>query len=384
MKRAGKHSSASESPDKVGFTTELERDDEDNLLRDDDMNNPPLTTSPVASAKANDTLESTLLKINDNMLSVSKSMSSVQETLARFADGQRPAKRQRVDEMSDSDIDIDTNNDASDSDSDTLLKKGEKSSPTRELKDDLLDTIANDLNADEQTDQDVSDKLAKLVNKRWSEKLTSDKLTEKLKKHSRPGNLSSLVAPRVNPEIWANMGHTARRVDLRASNTQNILAKVGTIIAKCTDDLLKAREKDAKKIDLDEMVSSHTDALALLGHSQYELSLKRREAIKPSLKKEYAALCSTNVPVTSLLFGDDLQQQLNNIKASNKISQVSANVNKPHKAGYKGSSSNSGKHRPSDQYYRGSFHSHNRWKHRGEKSKNFKSPLYKKKEGGNN
>ena len=86
------------------------------------MNNPPLTTSPVASAKANDTLESTLLKINDNMLTVSKSMSSVQETFARFADGQRPAKRQRVDEISDSDIDIDTNNDASDSNSDTLLK----------------------------------------------------------------------------------------------------------------------------------------------------------------------------------------------------------------------------------------------------------------------
>ena len=124
MKKAGKHSSASESPDKDGFTIELERDDEDTLLRDDDMNNPPkLTTSPVASAKANDTLESTLLKINDNMLSVSKSMSSVQETLARFADGQRPAKRQRVDEMSDSDIDIDTNNDTSDCDSDTLLKK---------------------------------------------------------------------------------------------------------------------------------------------------------------------------------------------------------------------------------------------------------------------
>ena len=213
----------------------------------------------------------------------------------------------------------------------------------------------------------MSDKLAKLVNKRWSEKLTSDKLTEKLKKHSRPGNLSRLVAPRVNPKIWANMGHTARRVDLRASNTQNILAKVGTIIAKCTDNSLKAREKDAKKIDLDEMVSFHTDALVLLGHSQYELSLKRREAIKPSLKKEYAALCSLNVPITSLLFGDDLQQQLNNIKASNRISQVSTNVNKPHKAGYNGSSSNSGKHRPSDQYYRRSFPSHSRWKRRGEK-----------------
>ena len=96
--------------------------------------------------------------------------------------------------------------------------------------------------------------------------------------------------------------------------------------------MLTAREKDAKKIDLDEMVGFHTDALALLGHSQYELSMKRREAIRPSLKRECAALCSPNVPVTSLLFGDDLQQQLNNIKASHKISQVSANVNKSQKA----------------------------------------------------
>ena len=40
------------------------------------------------------------------------------------------------------------------------------------------------------------------------------------------------------------------------------------------------------------MVSCHTDALALLGHSQYELLLKRREAIRPSLKREYAELLS--------------------------------------------------------------------------------------------
>ena len=374
---AGKHSS-----DKAGFTTELAREDEDTLLHDDDMNNSVPRTIPVPSATANDSLESTLLKLTDNMLSVCQSMSSMQETLARFAHGQRHSKRPRVDELSDSDTN--SNNDASESDSDTLLKKGEKSNPTRESQDDLLDTIANDLNADEQIDQEVLEKLTKLINKRWSEKLTSDKLSEKLKKHSRPGNLGSLVAPRVNPEIWANMSHTAKRVDLRAANIQNLVSKVGTIIAKCTDNLLTGREKDAKKIDLDEMVGFYTDALALLGHSQYELSLKRREAMRPSLKREHASLCSPNVPVTSLLFGDDLQQQLNNIKASNKISQVSANVNKSQKADYKGSSSNRGQHRSSDQYYKRSFHSNNQWKGRGDKSKNFKSPLFKKKEGGKN
>ena len=48
-----------------------ERDDEDTLLRDDDVNDPSLRMISVASTKANDTLESTLLKLNDNMLSVS-------------------------------------------------------------------------------------------------------------------------------------------------------------------------------------------------------------------------------------------------------------------------------------------------------------------------
>ena len=107
----------------------MEREEEDTLLSDDDANNSDLRTIPVVSAKANDSLESTLLKLNDNMLSVSQSMSSMQETLARFADGQRHSKRPRVDELSDSDTD--SNNDASESESDTLLKKGEKSNPTR-------------------------------------------------------------------------------------------------------------------------------------------------------------------------------------------------------------------------------------------------------------
>ena len=106
---------------------------------------------------------------------------------------------------------------------------------------------------------------------------------------------------------------------------------MGTIIAKCTENLLQARKTDGKDIDLpvDEMVRFHTDALALLGHTQNELSMKRREAIQPSLKKEYTGLYSQNVPVTKKLFGDDLQQQLNNMKASNKITHTSANADKP-------------------------------------------------------
>ena len=129
------------SPDKAGFKAELEREGEDTVLSDNHVNNSVLRTIPVASAKANHLLESTLLKFNDNVLSVSQSMSLIQETLARFADGQElrncltqtPTRIMTL-----------LNETAT-----RCLKKGEKSNPTRELKDDLLDTIAIDLSADE-------------------------------------------------------------------------------------------------------------------------------------------------------------------------------------------------------------------------------------------
>ncbi|CAB3993338.1 Hypothetical predicted protein [Paramuricea clavata] len=63
----------------------------------------------------------------------------------------------------------------------------------------------------------------------------------------------------------------------------------------------------------------NANAVALLGHASHQLSMHQRQAIKPFLNKEYATLCSPQSLVTEFLFGDELQSQLNNIKASNKI-----------------------------------------------------------------
>ena len=75
---------------------------------------------------------------------------------------------------------------------------------------------------------------------------------------------------------------------------------------------------DSSSLSIDDLVRMNTDALALLGHVCFEITQRRRESIKPSLHKDYAMLCSSNVPVTSLLFGDDLQTELTHIRATNK------------------------------------------------------------------
>ena len=98
----GKRSHKIDGLENVGNTADLSHNEEDKLLKDDDaeIKQPP-RTKPAASEQPNDMLGATLLKLNDNMLSVTQSMSAMQQTLAQFADGQRPSKQPRVNELSD-------------------------------------------------------------------------------------------------------------------------------------------------------------------------------------------------------------------------------------------------------------------------------------------
>ena len=126
----------------------MEREGEDTLLCDDDVNNNRvLRTIPVASAKANDLLESTLFKLNDNMLSVSQSMSLIKKPLLDLLMARDTGKGQELMNcLTQTPTQIMTLLNQTGT---RGFKKGEQSNPTWELKDDLLNTIANDLNADE-------------------------------------------------------------------------------------------------------------------------------------------------------------------------------------------------------------------------------------------
>ena len=188
-----------------------------------------------------------------------------------------------------------------------------------------MNEIAQDFKSDEKTDPKVTQKLADIVNKRWTSKLEETKLKDKLLKYNRPDNCEQLKVPKVNPEIWSKLKHGTRSTDLRLANIPKVLVKVGSAVVKSTDTLLTIRANPDKfppaalTEQLGNLVTFNTDAIALLDHVNMEMSYRRRDAIKPNLNTEYSALCGSQVPVTGLLFGDELQSQLNSIKATNKI-----------------------------------------------------------------
>ena len=58
---------------------------------------------------------------------------------------------------------------------------------------------------------------------------------------------------------------------------------------------------------------------AILGKLSYDLSLKRLELIKSSLKPEFGSFCSANNEPTALLFGDDLTKHVEELTMINKL-----------------------------------------------------------------
>ena len=94
-----------------------------------------------------------------------------------------------------------------------------------------------------------------------------------MEKYSRTSICEKLIVPRVNAEIWDKLDNKTKHNDLRATSTQKILAKVGSILTFTTDKLLQMR--NAALPDVYQLITMNTDALALLGHTMCKLSMRQ-------------------------------------------------------------------------------------------------------------
>lgn len=287
-----------------------------------------------------DPMFSMMQNVNRNLGAMADSMIAVQQSLKRLhsshTDEQIDPKRRKHcsrDEMSASDG---SEHDGEDSDADLQALCGteadgiSKDKPRAPLEqndgsnDPLLSEIAEDfLNADD-SGPAIEKQLADFINNLWSKKLPDSKLKDKSAKYLRPANCETLTTPRVNPEIWDKLSHSVKQQDLRSSSIQKTIATAGAAMCKSIGMLLEMKNSKQPKSDSDiqKLVKVNTDAVALLGHAHIDLSHRRRESLKPHLNKDYAGLCASHVPVTAQLFGNDLQTQLNNIRASNRVSST--------------------------------------------------------------
>lgn len=75
-----------------------------------------------------------------------------------------------------------------------------------------------------------------------------------------------------------------------------------------------------KDLDVQKTKSMLSDSISLLGHGFFNLSMKRRNELKKCLNPRYREICSSDVPVTEQLFGDNCTTKLKDMGDMNKHS----------------------------------------------------------------
>ena len=232
---------------------------------------------------------------------------------------------------------------------------------------DILNKVEKEFNVSEQDGAEIHGNLAAIVQKLLKDKPEEDKLNEIKKRYLRPKNCDMLAETRVNLPIWNNLSERARTSDLKFQKVQKSLIKGTTAVVQVVNDLISKPDMPSKG----QLVNQLMDGVLLMANSNTQLNLRRREALKLELHTSYHYLCAPSNPITTELFGDDLPKAVKDITDTNRIT---SKLSRETKQSFKRSRSDGHSDRYQGKYRNNNYHSG--------LSKNYRRPLFSKKEGG--
>ena len=174
--------------------------------------------------------------------------------------------------------------------------------------DESFQTLADEFSVSERTSAPISTGLAEIVNGLLKDKLPKEKLQEVQPKYVRPENCPNLVPPKVNKQIWQQMRQETRNADSALQKAQGLMiAGLCAVLEVCN-----------KSVGDQKRILTHSAVLLLAANREF--NLKRRDLIRPDLNKHYGSLCNPSVAISTQLFGDDLNKEVEEVTKSNKLS----------------------------------------------------------------
>ncbi|XP_028394531.1 uncharacterized protein LOC114518732 [Dendronephthya gigantea] len=180
--------------------------------------------------------------------------------------------------------------------------------------------LAEEFSVSERTAIPISSGLAAIVNGLLQDKLPKEKLAEVQPKYLRPENCPHLVAPKVNKQVWQQMRQETRNTDSALQKAQGLLISgLCAVLEVCNSS-----DGDKRR--------TLAHATVLLLSANREFNLRRRDFIRPDLNKQYSSLCNPSIPVSTNLFGDDLNKEVEELTKSNKLSNK---VTPKHRSDYR-------------------------------------------------
>lgn len=175
-----------------------------------------------------------------------------------------------------------------------------------------LEDLVPEFNPEKATGPPISEKLAELTNGLLKEGLSKDQISTINQKYLKPKNCPFLEAPKVNNLLWNQLKQEPKNLDTSLQKGQGFLmSALYAMITVCND--LAQNHNDVKSL------TTLTHALVLGLSANRQVNLARRDLLRPHLNKPYQSLCNPSTLITSYLFGDDLNKQVDDLTKANKI-----------------------------------------------------------------
>ena len=159
----------------------------------------------------------------------------------------------------------------------------------------------------------LHEKIAEIICSNFASQISQTTSKEIEKKFLLPSHCP-LSIPLVKSELWRIMSSNQRKGDVKSATLQRSLVKV---LAGALNIFTEIQKKE--KFEIQTIAQMVEDITAIVGKVSYDLSLKRRELIKSSLKPEFRSLCSANNEPTELLFEDDLTKHVKDLTMTNRL-----------------------------------------------------------------
>ncbi len=161
----------------------------------------------------------------------------------------------------------------------------------------------------------VADAYNRTVKRPLSKETIAD-LTSKMK---IPENCQ-LSVPKVNAEIWSHLPSKSKISDLNWQSLQQNISYAITNLA-VTSNVISGKVGSAEISSpmASQILRANMDAANMLGNAMQQINVKRKSEIKPFLNADFSGICSSSVPVTNFLFGDDLKETLKNSKTESLV-----------------------------------------------------------------
>ena len=102
-------------------------------------------------------------------------------------------------------------------------------------------------------------------------------------------------------------------------NILKVLTKGVVPLVKIADTMLKVMLGKQEMPAEQDLFQSLTDSIGLLATASHSLNMRRREAMMPELNADFKCLKSKNVPLTTHLFGNELEKTLEDISKANRV-----------------------------------------------------------------